>query len=313
MKKLITLLIVLTLATGGAFAAEASFDITTTVAPINGMKITTAKFTGSTLEALNNASGVSSYTVTKSGYQSNFSGWISVVSNNREGYKVTMSATAMTSTVGTTTSYINYTVFFGTQLTFTTNGAAQVSPITVLEKSSLTSLSGNSEKLVWILTHSFNNAVEGQYTGTVTLPFKPTKHYKPCLSRLPETGSLFTVHFLISCYSFSHLRSIHFVLKEEKEERPAKNSWFGIVVAGLLVNTVFRTSLMCDSLGASETASPQLLTGTIFMRLWGFGIVNVWRNQDATLPIPIPFGPAKKAIPPGACISWRRSRSSLRS
>jgi hypothetical protein len=173
MKKLITLLIVFTLATGGIFAAEASFDITTTVAPINGMKITTAKFTGSTLEALNNASGVSSYTVTKSGYQSNFSGWISVVSNNREGYKVTMSATAMTSTVGTTTSYINYTVFFGTQLTFTTNGAAQVSPITVLEKSSLTSLSGNSREIgLDIDPTSFNNAVEGQYTGTVTFTFQ---------------------------------------------------------------------------------------------------------------------------------------------
>jgi hypothetical protein len=64
-------------------------------------------------------------------------------------------------------------VFFGTQLTFTTNGAAQVSPITVLEKSSLTSLSGNSREIgLDIDPTSFNNAVEGQYTGTVTFTFQ---------------------------------------------------------------------------------------------------------------------------------------------
>lgn len=172
MKKLTTLLIVLTLATGGIFAAEASFDITTTVAPINGMKVTVAEFTGSTLEALNNAAGVSSYTVTKSGLQTGFSGWISVISNNREGYKVTMSATAMTSTVGTTTNYIDYTVFLGTK-EFTTNGAETVSPVEVLKVDSLTSMAAASREIMLdIDPTSFNNAVEGQYTGTVTFTFQ---------------------------------------------------------------------------------------------------------------------------------------------
>ena len=173
MKKFTTLLIILTLVTVGIFAVDnASFDITTTVAGINAMKITAAKFTGTTEAALTSADGVvTPYSVTAAGEQSNFSGWLSTISNNRKGYKVTMSATAMTSATGQSTSYINYTVAAGGK-SITTNGATAVPAVTVVDKTSLTALTADSTQITLSVdSTTFNAAVEGSYTGTVTFTY----------------------------------------------------------------------------------------------------------------------------------------------
>jgi len=175
MKKLATLLIILALATGGVFAYDSTLDLRTIVDQTQGMKITASQFTGTTLEALNSAAEVTSYTVTSHG--SFDVGWISVISNNLTGYYVTASATAMASTVGTTTSYIDYTVSFGTD-EFTTNGATTAylePPKYALIAQSLGSLSPNSRKITLkISADAFNSAAEGQYTGTVTFFFNAT-------------------------------------------------------------------------------------------------------------------------------------------
>lgn len=174
MKKFTTLLIILTLVTVGIFAVDnASFDITTTVAGINAMKITAAEFSGTTAAALSSATGVTTpYNVSASGAQSGFNGWLSTISNNRKGYKVTMSATAMTSAVtGQSTSYINYTVAAGGK-SITTNGATAVPAVTVVDKTSLTALTANSAKITLSVdSTTFNAAVEGSYTGTVTFTY----------------------------------------------------------------------------------------------------------------------------------------------
>ncbi|NLZ77617.1 MAG: hypothetical protein GX911_06580 [Spirochaetales bacterium] len=175
MKKLITLLIILTLATGGIFASPDAFlEFSTLVDQIQGMKITASQFTGTSLEALANAEEVTSYTVTSGG--SFEVGWISVISNNRTGYEVTMSATAMASTE-TPVSYINYTISLGTAM-ITTNGATPVSlqpPSYVFKVASLDSLTPNSRKITLIVSDdALNSAVEGQYTGTVTFSFTAT-------------------------------------------------------------------------------------------------------------------------------------------
>ena len=174
MKKLATLLIILALATGGVFAYDSTLDLSTIVDQTQGMKITASQFTGTTLEALNSATEVTSYTVTAGGeYEV---GWISVISNNRTGYEVTMSATAMASTE-TPVSYINYTISLGTAM-ITTNGATPVSlqpPSYVFKVASLDSLTPNSRKITLIVSDdALNSAVEGQYTGTVTFSFTAT-------------------------------------------------------------------------------------------------------------------------------------------
>jgi len=173
MKKLTTLLIILTLITAGVFAVDnASFDLTTTVAAINAMKITAAQFSGTTVAALTSANGVTTpYNVATAGAQSGFSGYLSTLSNKRTGYYVMMSATAMTSTVGQVSSYINYTVTVDNK-SITTNGATTVTPVKVVDVSSLTAITPNSQKITLnVDSTSFNAAVEGQYTGTVTFTY----------------------------------------------------------------------------------------------------------------------------------------------
>jgi hypothetical protein len=175
MKKLATLLIILALATGGIFAYDSTLDLSTIVDQTQGMKITASQFTGTTLEALNSATEVTSYTVTAGGeYEV---GWISVISNNRTGYYVTASATAMASTVGTTTNYIDYTVSFGTD-EFTTTGATTAylePPKYALIVQSLDSLTPNSRKITLkISDNALDSAAEGQYTGTVTFSLTAT-------------------------------------------------------------------------------------------------------------------------------------------
>jgi hypothetical protein len=172
-KSIIAVLLLIVFSTVSAFAVDpASFNVSTAVAGINKMKITTAAFNGATPVSFDDAIIYAGpLTVTTSGPQS-FSAYLSTMSNKRTGYKVTMGATAMTSTVaGQTTSYINYTVGVNTK-SLTTAGATVVTPVDVITVASLTGLTSQSHPITLSVdATSFNAAVEGNYSGTVTFTY----------------------------------------------------------------------------------------------------------------------------------------------
>jgi len=159
MKKKITIALAITLilSVGLLFAgnpAPASFDVTTNVAGINRLKITTTAFSGNPAQF--DAADA----------------FLSTLSNNRQGYTVTMGATAMTSEVsGQATSYINYTVSANGS-SVTTNGATAVPAVTVIDQGPLTGLTAQSHQIALSVDQtSFDAAVQGSYTGTVTFTY----------------------------------------------------------------------------------------------------------------------------------------------
>lgn len=177
MKKfIIAALLVLTVFTASIFAdnpSPASFDVTTTIGGINLMKITAAEFTGTTLAAFNSASAFSgSLPVNTSGTQT-FSAWLSTISNRRTGFTVSMVATPMTSSVDTlANAYIDYTVSVNSE-SFSTNGATTpVAAVNVIEVTSLAGLTAHSYPIgLTVDANTFDAAVEGSYTGTVTFTY----------------------------------------------------------------------------------------------------------------------------------------------
>ena len=180
MKKNLIVLLVIALVTVGLFAADptnASFQVTADVSGINLMKITTAKYEGSSPTDFANNTTVPIYagplSVTASGAQT-LSAYISTMSNSRSGYHVTMTATAMKSTVGSVDAYINYTVAANTK-SITTNGATAVAGVKVIEKTSLSGLAVESHLITLTVDQTtFDAAVEGSYSGTVTFEYKTT-------------------------------------------------------------------------------------------------------------------------------------------
>ena len=85
-----------------------------------------------------------------------------------------MTATAMKSTVGSVDAYINYTVAANNK-SITTNGATAVAGVKVIEVTSLSGLGVESHLITLTVdATTFNAAVEGSYSGTVTFEYKTT-------------------------------------------------------------------------------------------------------------------------------------------
>jgi len=174
-KNIVAVLLVIALSTVFIFAATnppaTSFDVSTNVSGINKMKITTAAFTGTTSSSFDSATAYTGpLAVTAAGSQT-FSAYLSTMSNNRVGYKVTMGATAMSSTVSSATAYINYTVSVNNK-SLTTNNGTTVAPVEVITVASLTGLASQSHQIALSVdATSFDAAVEGSYTGTVTFTY----------------------------------------------------------------------------------------------------------------------------------------------
>ncbi|NBK22602.1 MAG: hypothetical protein EOM68_11300 [Spirochaetia bacterium] len=174
MKKItLAILLILAMATTSIFAVTDSFSVTTTVAELGLIKVTKTAIGSSTLAAYNALVDYDELTVTAAGSQT-FTAYMTTLSNKRTGYNVKLSATAMTSTVGAATSYINYTVTTN-GVSVTTNGAAVITPATVITVASLTAISGDS-KLITLSVDptTFNAAVSGTYVGNVTFTFTAT-------------------------------------------------------------------------------------------------------------------------------------------
>lgn len=173
-KNLIVTILLFSFVLAGAFAVTSdSFDVTTAVSGINQMKLTASAFpsNGTPASFTSATAYAGTLAVTTSGTQS-FSAYLSTISNNRKGYSVTMSATALKSTLATAAdAYINYTVSCNTQ-SVTTNGATATSAVTVVNVPSLSSLASQSHQIgLSVDSTSFDAAVEGSYSGTVTFTY----------------------------------------------------------------------------------------------------------------------------------------------
>ncbi len=188
MKKNLIAILIIALVSVGLFAATvpgpSSFDVTTTVLGINLMKITKAAFTGTTETAFTNAAAFQGpLGVTGYGAPANFSAYISTLSNSRVGYKVTMTATAMksTETVGQSSvdAFIHYTVTANNQSVDTSgkSGGPGAGGKVVIDTLSagLTGVAPASHQITLSVDQaSFEAAVEGTYTGTVTFTWTTT-------------------------------------------------------------------------------------------------------------------------------------------
>ena len=172
MKKNLIVLLVIALVSVGLFAANpgpSTFDVTTTVEGINEMKLTQAEFTGTTKSAL---TALDAYTgpleVSAYGPQS-FTAYISTLSNSRVGYKVTMSETAMADAA----AKIHYTVTANGESVDTSgaeNGPGSNAKVIIdTLTSGMTGVASQSHLITLSVDQtSFEAAVEGEYSGTVT-------------------------------------------------------------------------------------------------------------------------------------------------
>ncbi len=172
-KPCIVTLLILIIASATLFAVSDTdnFTVTTTIAEIGKVKVSAAAIGGNTLAAYTTAGDLASYGISSSGNQTNFTAYLTTLSNERTGYKVSMSATAMKSGTGASAAYINYTVGCNSK-SLTTSGASAVTVSEVMNVTSLTTLTGASEALsLSIDATTFNAAVSGEYVGTVTFNF----------------------------------------------------------------------------------------------------------------------------------------------
>ncbi len=172
MKRTIVAILVLALTSLAALNAVDSFDVDTEVEGVKKMKITAAHYTSTDPDAIETAAAFGSLTV-QSAEEQDFSAWLSIMSNNRAGYKVSMSATAMK---GTTTeqanAYINYTVAVNGESIITNNTTSSPTSVVVISVTDLTQLSVESKPIgLTVDSATFNSAVAGSYSGTVTFTF----------------------------------------------------------------------------------------------------------------------------------------------
>lgn len=172
-KTLIATLLILAIVATSVFAVTDSFTVTTRVAEIGLMKVTDAAITESSLKAYGDMKDFTELAISSSGDQE-FTAFMTTLSNKRTGYTVDMKATAMASTVGKDTSYIDYTVSIEDKAV-TTKGAAEVASVTVAEVKTLTAITGTSLPIsLSIDEKTFDAAVSGDYLGTVTFTFSAT-------------------------------------------------------------------------------------------------------------------------------------------
>lgn len=172
-RTLLATLLLLLIASTSLFAVEDSFTVTTGITLIGYMKVSSAAIAANTVTAYTNSGSFDTLGISTSGTQ-DFSAYMTTLCNNRTGYEVTMTATAMSSTQGSSTTYIDYTVGCGTG-SITTNGAAVIEPVTIVDIGTLDVLTGNSEAITLSVdADTFNAAVAGDYAGTVTFSFNAT-------------------------------------------------------------------------------------------------------------------------------------------
>ena len=101
--------------------------------------------------------------------------YLTTQSNNRKGYKISISATAMANTVltGHDITYINYTVYLGDDTDgLPTNNGTTATKADVVTVSGLTTKTEVSYPIkIQVDSSQFAAAVDGSYSGTVTFNY----------------------------------------------------------------------------------------------------------------------------------------------
>ncbi len=186
MRKNLTITLLLTIAfilpITAADPPSAAFNVSASISAINDMKITNSEVDEDTFGNSGNTFG-GSVAIVGSGPGQNmdndgyvdFTAYISALSNNRGGYTIQMSATPLSSTIGSYTATINYTVSVVNAATSTTvsyNTKSSTTPVDVITVESLSELSVESLPIsVMVHRSEFDSAVAGTYTGTVTFEY----------------------------------------------------------------------------------------------------------------------------------------------
>ncbi|MBI9095544.1 MAG: hypothetical protein JEY71_11730 [Sphaerochaeta sp.] len=172
-KTFITILLVLLFVAVPMFAVTDSFNVSTTVAGIGMIKVTTVASTIPNVGAFNALEAYGDLVIISSGAQI-FTAYLSTLSNSRSGYTVTMDATPMKSTVLAGNSYIDYTVTVNS-VALTTTGSTAVTGVEILNVASLTGIDTESHAVALSVdATTFDAAVAGSYTGTVTFTYAAT-------------------------------------------------------------------------------------------------------------------------------------------
>ena len=177
-KNLVALLLVLVVVSFGLFAdaSEKSFQVETTIAPTNDMKLVTASVT--TPVEYDDATAFGG-TVTYNGTSYTAFPYIAAKSNSRGGFTITMTAKAMASQNETgTKSYIGYKVSAGDSSITVLKGdadAAVADPDSkkVIVTGAQSVLHAASEEVSIVITEAdYDNALQETYVGTITFNFQ---------------------------------------------------------------------------------------------------------------------------------------------
>ncbi len=183
MKKNLIAILIIALVSVGLFAddpvtpatATDSFTVTTSIGGINNMKVTTTAV-GTDDKTFDDLSDFSTYEIEDADdlNPSTAIAYLSTQTNNRNGYKISLTVTAMKSTpTSGAVSYINYTIFLAgdTDGQTTANGTAKTKS-DVIQQGALTKLTEKSYPIkITVDADEYAAAVEGTYTGTVTFNY----------------------------------------------------------------------------------------------------------------------------------------------
>jgi hypothetical protein len=173
MKKTIAILLVMTIALAGVFAAETSTSIfvTTSVAGKNLIKVTATNATIDTYELLRDYTSIATVPVTTDGLATTL-GNLSYFSNSTTGFLLEVTASKMASISNATTSLIGYTVNVGgTALVHaaTVLGTERSAPLSLVASGSLVSTLSTKTLTAAINTAEYNAAAAADdYRGTIT-------------------------------------------------------------------------------------------------------------------------------------------------
>jgi hypothetical protein len=175
MKKNITaVLLTAIIASFGLFAAApspAELNLSTSISGVNLMKLTEATFNPSpaSVSAFNTATANAPTETVSSAADTGTIAYLSILTNKRTGFTVTMVADALASATEGNDYSINYVVTAGSA-TYDTSDASGTNTITV--NSGITGLKAFSYAVSVDLNDSeYDAALEDTYTGTVTFTY----------------------------------------------------------------------------------------------------------------------------------------------
>jgi hypothetical protein len=173
-KKITAILLVAIIASFGLFAtapSPADLNLSTTISGINLMKLTEATFNPSpaSVSAFNTATANATTETVSSAADTGTIAYLSILTNKRTGFTVTMVADALASETVDNNYSINYVVTAGTATYDTSDGSGTN---TIIVNSDITGLKAFSYAVSVDLNDAeYDAALEDTYKGAVTFTY----------------------------------------------------------------------------------------------------------------------------------------------